>query len=89
LPAITVDSYLTHHIFQGAITSKIIEEFLKQKVLPLLQPSYYVLLIDNALIHQSPAIVELCKAFSVQLEFLPLYSPNYNPIKKSFKVLKS
>jgi transposase len=34
-------------------------------------------------------IVELCKAFGVQLEFLLLYSPDYNPIEKSFKVLKS
>ena len=89
LPAMTVDGYLVHHIFQGAITAEIMEEFLKQKVLPLLQPGYHVLLIDNASIHRSPTIVQLCKDFGIQLEYLPPYSPNFNPIKKSFKVLKS
>ena len=53
----------------------------------MLQPGYHILLIDNALVYQSPAIIELWKAFSVQ--YLPPYSPDYNPIKKSFKVLKS
>ena len=27
--------------------------------------------------------------YEVQLEYLPPYSPDYNPIKKSFKQLKS
>lgn len=89
LPAMTVDGYLIHHIFQGAITTEIMEEFLEQKVLPLLQPGYHVLLMDNASIHRSPTIVQLCKVFGIQLEYLPPYSPDYNPIEKSFKVLKS
>jgi transposase len=89
LPAITVDSYLAHRIFQGAITAKLIDKFLQEDVLPHLINRYHVLLIDNASIHQSPAIVQLCRDFSIQLEYLPPYSPNYNPIKKTFKVLKS
>lgn len=84
-----MDGYLIHHIFQGAITTEIMEEFLEQKVLPLLQPRHHILLIDNASIHRSPTIAQLCKAFGIQLEYPPPYSPDYNPIKKSFKVLKS
>jgi transposase len=89
LPAMTVDGYLAHTIFQGAITAEIIEEFLEKEVLPMLQPGYHVLLMDNASIHRSPTIVQLCKDFGIHLEYLPPYSPDYNPIEKSFKVLKS
>ena len=89
LPAITVDSYLTHTIFQGAITSEIMVEFLQKEVLLMLQPRYHVLIMDNASIHRSPTIVQLCKDFGIHLEYLPPYSPDYNPIEKSFKVLKS
>ena len=64
-------------------------EVLQEDVLLHYTPSYYVLLIDNASIYCSPAIVQLCRDFRVQLEFLLLYLPNYNPIKRSFKVLKS
>ena len=58
-------------------------------MLPLLQPGYHVLLIDNASIYQSPTIVQLCMAFGIHIEYLPLYLLDFNPIKKSFKVLKS
>jgi transposase len=45
--------------------------------------------VDNASIHRSPAIVQLCRDFGVRLEYLPLYSTDYNPIERSFKVLES
>ena len=64
-------------------------EFLQEDVLPRCTPSYHVLLMDNASIYRSPAIVQLCRDFRVQLEYLPPYSPDYNPIERSFKVLKS
>lgn len=89
LPAMTIDGYLAHRIFQGSITSEIMEDFLEHQVLPLCTRNYHVLLMDNASIHRSPRIRELCHAFGVQLEFLPPYSPDYNPIERSFKALKS
>ncbi|KAG9185041.1 hypothetical protein G6011_02988 [Alternaria panax] len=89
LPAMTVDGYLAHCIFQGAITAEIMEEFLQKDVLPLLQPGYHVLLMDNASIHRSPTIIQLCRDFGIHLEYLPPYSPDYNPVERSFKVLKS
>ena len=82
LPAMAVGGYLTHRIFQGAITAEIMREFLENDVLPLLQPGYHVLLIENASIHQSPSLVQLCKDFGIHLEYLPPYSSDYNPIEK-------
>ncbi|KAJ8113859.1 hypothetical protein OPT61_g4115 [Boeremia exigua] len=56
LPAMTVDGYLAHRIFQGAITAELMVEFLQEDVLPRCTPGYHVLLIDNASIYRSPAI---------------------------------
>ena len=50
-----------------------------------------VLVIDNASIHHSnlAVIQAACDARRVELIFLPLYSPDYNPIEESFADLKS
>jgi transposase len=45
--------------------------------------------MDNASIHRSPEIVQLCSEAGIQIEYLPPYSPDFNPIERSFKVLKS
>jgi len=89
LPAITVDGYLDSMIYQGSITSAIMEYFLEHRVLPHTTPGYSVIVLDNASIHRSPRVRELCAIAGVQLEYLPPYSPDYNPIEKSFKQLKS
>jgi transposase len=48
-----------------------------------------VLVLDNASIHRSPRLRELCEAYSVALEFLPPYSPDFNPIEATFHNLKA
>jgi transposase len=89
LPAMSVRGYLAHRVYQGGITAAVMEDFLRRDVLPLCTPGYHVLVMDNASIHRSPEIVQACKEFGVALEYLPPYSPDYNPIERSFKVLKS
>jgi transposase len=89
LPAVTVNGYIAFTMFQGAITAEVYEQFLLDSVLPYATPGYSVLVMDNASIHRSPRVRHLCAAFGVFLEYLPPYSPDFNPIEKSFKVLKS
>jgi len=48
-----------------------------------------VLILDNALIYKSAQLRELCKQHSIKLRFLPLYSPDYNPIKVTFNDIKA
>jgi transposase len=91
LPALTVNGYLSYTIFQGAITSELMEEFLEYQVLPFCNPHpapNSVIVLDNASIHRSARVRQLCEAAGVILEYLPPYSPDYNPIEKSFKQLK-
>jgi hypothetical protein len=48
-----------------------------------------VLLLDNASIHHSEEVAELCKGFGVVLEFLPPYSPHFAPVETVFYNIKS
>jgi transposase len=41
---------------------------------------YSVLVLDNASIHKGRHLRNLCEDKGVRLEFLPPYSPDYNPV---------
>ena len=47
-----------------------------------------VLVIDNVSWHYLEKIIQICRDVGVVLEFLLPYSPNFNPIKEHFSVLK-
>lgn len=89
LPAITVKGYLPSTlIHQGSITANIFLNWLEFTVLPQLRPGQ-ILVMDNASIHRTEGITELVNRFGVYLEYLLLYSPDFNPIKLSFAMLKA
>jgi transposase len=48
-----------------------------------------ILLLDNASIHHSEEVLELCAEYGVMLMFLPAYSPDYAPVEKLFYNVKS
>jgi transposase len=92
LPAMDVNGYVDHMVFQGAITAELMEEFVANKVLPHCSPwpgPRSVIVLDNASIHRSATLASLCAEAGVILEFLPPYSPDINPIEQTFKALKS
>nr|POE79773.1 hypothetical protein CFP56_07839 [Quercus suber] len=44
--------------------------------------------MDNAAIHHGNDVVDLIRENGFQLEYLPPYSPDYNPIEMTFNTLK-
>ena len=48
-----------------------------------------VLVLDNARIHHDQDLINYIEAFGGRVEFLPPYSPDFNPIESSFSVIKS
>jgi transposase len=48
-----------------------------------------VLLLDNASVHHSQEVMELCVDHGVVLEFLPPYSPEFAPVEMIFYNIKS
>lgn len=89
LPAMTVDGYLGNPlIYQGGINAEIFCAWLAEDVLPqLLEGS--ILIMDNASIHRAAEVYELVASHGCELEFLPPYSPDLNPIELSFAILKA
>jgi hypothetical protein len=89
LPAMTIDGYLRDPlIIQGGVTKLMFEEWFESKLLPQLTPGTIVVM-DSASCHQSGFVRQLCFDQGIQLEFLPPYSPDLNPIEESFNVLKA
>ena len=92
LPALTIDGYMSHIIYQGAINAELFEDFVEHHVLPNTTPypgPRSIIVLDNANIHKSGRLRELCEHSGVILEFLPPYSPDFNPIEATFKDLKA
>ena len=79
-------------VTQGSIIAEVCFEFVQDRVLP--HCSAYpgprsVLILDNATIHKSAELRDMCEEKGVLLKFLPPYSPDYNPIENTFKDLKA
>ena len=54
--------------------------YFEKVLLPVLAPGN-VIVLDNARLHQSPTTQKLVEAAGCWLLFLPLYSPDFNPIE--------
>jgi transposase len=93
LPALTCKGYLDKPlIYQGGVNSDLFTTWLEFSVIPQLdfsngrQPR---IILDNASIHRSKEVKDLCLRHGVELSYLPPYSPDMNPIEKTFSMLKS
>ncbi len=79
-----------HHDF---ITKKIFLNFMQSQMLSICNFEEIelrsVMIMNNARIHQSAELNELCESFEMHLVKLSLYSPDYNLIESSFSVLKA
>ena len=92
LPAYTLNGYLNPILFKGAITAQIFQDWLRNDILPNVVPPpglRIVLIKDNCRIHKSPIVIDICNSFNVDIEFIPPYCPEFNPIEASFHDLKA
>ena len=69
-------------------------EFIRDRILPHCTPyasggPISILIMDNCKIYWNSELTEMCQEAGVRLEYLPLYSPDLNPIETSFAVLKA
>ena len=48
---------------------------------------FSVLVLDNAIIHKGQRLRDLCQEKGVKLEFLPPYSPDYNPVSNKTLII--
>jgi DDE superfamily endonuclease len=48
-----------------------------------------VIVMDNARIHHNQQLIDLIEGFGGRVEFLPPYSPDFNPIEEAFSCVKA
>ena len=89
-PALTINGYLPGALVtDGPILQEHFTDWVASTVLPHATRGRSIIVMDNHSIHQDPRLVELCEEAGVIIEWLPPYSPDYNPIKLSFNELKA
>lgn len=74
-------------VVDGAVNGDIFESFITHVLVPELQPGD-VVIMDNLSSHKRARTRELIEAAEAELEFLPPYSPDLNPIEMVFSKLK-
>lgn len=79
--------WLAPEIFEGSCDAQRVNTWLKNKLFPALKrPS--IIVFDNAAFHKKKQIAALCAKNGHVALPLPPYSPDFNPIEKSFGALK-
>lgn len=71
----------------GAVSADVFEAFVEQVLVPVLKPGDAVVL-DNLSSHKRQRTRELIEATGATLEYLPPYSPDFNPIELVFSKIK-
>ncbi len=75
-------------VIPGAMNATAFEAYVEHVLAPTLRAGDIVVL-DNLKAHQSERVVALIEARGAQLEFLPPYSPDLNPIELCWSKVKA
>lgn len=74
-------------IFQGYTNTSCFINWVKECLLPALRPGQTIIM-DNASFHKNSKIKDLIESAGCTLLYLPVYSPDFNPIEKIWALLK-
>jgi transposase len=75
-------------IFEGAMTTLAFQTYVEAELAPMLRHGDIVL-ADNLSAHKSPEAQRLIEVRGAQLEFLPPYSSDFNPIELCWSKVKA
>ena len=85
---------LDFHTSRGTTCGSDFHHYVVDALLPYLQPfngvnQHSIVVLDNASIHHVPQVISTLQGAGVLVQFLPSYSPDYNPIEMVFAKAKS
>jgi len=79
--ALRMEGLVAMMTIQGGVCSDVFVSYVKQVLVPALQPGDIVV-VDNLAAHKDPRVAELLDSVDASLLFLPPYSPDLNPIEE-------
>jgi transposase len=82
------DGIAAPFVIDRAMTRVIFVEYLRQCLVPTLQPGDIVVM-DNLPAHKGGVVRQIIEAAGAELRYLPAYSPDLNPIEQGFAKLKA
>ncbi len=86
--AIKQGEVLTTQILEGSMKGHDFSEFIRLNLVPKLQAGD-VVVMDNLHAHHREEIRELIESVGAKIEYLPVYSPDFNPIEMMWLQIKS
>jgi transposase len=84
----TQEGLLVSMTVEGPANTEAFLTYLDNLLCPALRPGQTVLM-DNLRVHKAEAVRQRIEARQGRLEFLPRYSPDFNPIEGAFSKLKT
>lgn len=88
ISALSVRGVLAPMSIEGAVNREVFDLYVEHCLAPVLLPGDIVLL-DNVRFHYSERAVNLIKAAQASVEYLPAYSPDFDPIEECISKLKT
>lgn len=88
IAAIGLDGLHAPWVLEGALDGEAFRLYVREVLAPTLQPGD-ILLLDNLATHKVSGITDLLAARGARLEFLPPYSPDFNPIERCWSKIKT
>ena len=87
IAALGIDGMRCSTVVEGAVNGDVFEAFVAQVLVPELRPGD-VVVMDNLSSHKRARTREMIESAGAELEFLPPYSPDLNPIEMVFSKIK-
>ena len=86
--ALTLRGFIAPFVIDRPINRISFETYVEMVLLPALQPGDIVVM-DNLSSHKGPRVRAMIESIGARLEYLPPYSPDFNPIENAFSKLKA
>lgn len=74
-------------MYEGTMDSELFEHWFEHMLLPATAPDD-VIILDNASFHRKKRLNNICEKHGRKIVFLPPYSPELNPIEKTWARIK-
>jgi transposase len=74
-------------VFEGTLNKELFAEYLCVCLSPTLSEGD-VLVLDNSSVHTSKLVRDVLEEFRIKVMFLPVYSPDFNPIELMWVYMK-
>jgi transposase len=83
-----LDGFEAPWVLEGALNGDLFKFYVAEVLAPTLRPGD-ILLMDNLPTHKVSGIAALIEERGARLEYLPPYSPDYNPIERCWSKIKT